>query len=185
MAVKLSPGSKRDASSTAVADTRLERLCAWCEQPIAVGSRADSIFCSKKCRQAAWRIHKRLTIEAGDRKPKKSAYADPPYPGNAAKFYGKQSSFRGEVDHKRLIASLMATYDGWALSTSAKALRSILPLCPRNARVCVWAKPVGAGPLTYGIHNCWEPLIVVPGRALRPGKRHWFMTTLARPRALP
>jgi hypothetical protein len=51
------------------------------------------------------------------------AYADPPYPGTARKYYGDQPTFAGEVDHRQLVASLVdAGYDGWALSTSAKAL---------------------------------------------------------------
>ena len=97
------------------------------------------------------------------------AYADPPYPGLARKYYQHEATYAGEVDHAALIASLRTSYDGWALSTSAEALRDVLPLCPREARVCSWIKPIGACPLTYGLHNVWEPLIVVPGRALRPG----------------
>lgn len=42
------------------------------------------------------------------------------------------------------------------------------------------AKPIGASGDTFGIHNAWEPLIVVPGRALRPGKRDWLSAQPAR-----
>jgi hypothetical protein len=108
------------------------------------------------------------------------AYADPPYPGLSAKYYRDEPTYAGEVDHRELIASLCDRFDGWALSTSAKALRDILPLCPPEARVCSWVKPIGAWPKTQGIHNTWEPLIVVPGRSERPGKRDWLSAQPAR-----
>ena len=31
-------------------------------------------------------------------------------------------------------------YDGWALSTSAEALRDVWALCPPETRLCVWVK---------------------------------------------
>lgn len=88
----------------------------------------------------------------------------------AKRFYGKHPDFAGEVDHQALITSLAATYDGWALSTSAKALRDVLPLCPLEARVCAWMKPHGVPVATRGLHNVWEPVIVLQGRRLRPGR---------------
>jgi hypothetical protein len=98
------------------------------------------------------------------------AYADPPYPGTARRYYGDQPSFAGEVDHAALVASLVdAGYDGWALSTSAKALGDVLKVCPAGARVAAWAKPHPPSPQTLGMHNCWEPVIVVGGRRRRPG----------------
>lgn len=108
------------------------------------------------------------------------AYADPPYPGLAARYYAKETTFAGEVDHAELLRALADRYDGWALSTSAKTLRIVLPLCPPEARVCAWVKPIGASPRTFGVHNSWEPLIVVPGRQLRPGKRDWLAAQPAR-----
>ncbi|AKV03159.1 hypothetical protein AKJ09_09822 [Labilithrix luteola] len=109
------------------------------------------------------------------------AYADPPYPGRARKYYGKEPTYAGEVDHADLVASLEASaYDGWAISTAADALRQVLPLCPERARVCSWVKPVGACPRTFGIHNTWEPLIVVGGRKLRGGVRDWLSAQPAR-----
>lgn len=108
------------------------------------------------------------------------AYADPPYPGLSSKYYRDEPTFSGEVDHKRLIESLRSSYDGWALSTSSKALRYVLPMCPAAARVCAWVKPIGACPRTFGIHGTWEPVIVVPGRALRPGVRDWLSAQPAR-----
>jgi hypothetical protein len=110
----------------------------------------------------------------------KFAYADPPYPGLAAKYYKDQPTYAGEVDHVALIASLKYSYDGWALSTSVRGLREVLPLCPPDARVCAWVKPIGVSSLTYGLHNTWEPLIVVGGRRLRPGRRDWLRAMPAR-----
>lgn len=107
------------------------------------------------------------------------AYADPPYPGMAARWYRNEPSFAGEVDHARLM-SLLEDFDGWALSTSASTLRMVLPLCPEGARVCAWVKPIGVSSETFGLHNTWEPLIVFPGRRQRPGVRDWFRAMPAR-----
>lgn len=94
--------------------------------------------------------------------------------------YQHEATYAGEVDHAKLIASLIEGYDGWALSTGAYALREVLPLCPPEARVCAWVKPIGVSGKTFGLHNTWEPLIVVAGRKLRPGKRDWFAAQPAR-----
>lgn len=110
------------------------------------------------------------------------AYADPPYPGQARKHYGKHPDYAGEVDHAELIARLEREFDGWALSTSAKELWRILPLCPpgeentkrpgttkegTGCRVLAWHKPMATifpGVLTYA----WEPVIL---RGWRPPPR--------------
>lgn len=179
-----SAGAERLADRPATPSRRSTRatqwpsatLCGWCRS-----APARRKYCSRKCRQAAWRLRKLHVVEVLNDEPKRFAYADPPYPGTAAKYYKNETSFAGEVDHGSLIRSLLqADYDGWALSTSAKALRDILPLCPAYARVCAWIKPIGASPLTRGIHNTWEPLIVVPGRHERPGKRDWLSAQPAR-----
>lgn len=163
-----------DASLTAG-----RHACAWCKAPIVAGARADAIFCSRKCRQAAFRIRRRRTIDQANEKPMRFAYADPPYPG-LAWMYADQESYAGEVDHAELVASLEYSYDGFALSTSARALATVLPLFTREYRICAWVKPIGVSGTTFGIHNAWEPLIVVPGRALQPGKRDWLATQPAR-----
>lgn len=138
-------------------------------------------FCNQRCRQAAWRARELASLEASGDGPGRFAYADPPYPGLSRKYYGREASYGGEVDHAALIARLMAGgYTGWALSTSEKALRAVLPLCPPEARVCPWVKPIGSRPKTRGIHGTWEPLIVVGGRQRRPGKRNWLSAQPAR-----
>jgi hypothetical protein len=165
--------------SPAAAGDGLER-CLWCRG----GRRQRQRYCSKRCRQTAFRLRKRAGYasvgDAGDIGPMRFAYADPPYPGMAY-LYKTEVTYRGEVDHPALIARLMGEYpDGWALSTSSKTLRLVLPLCPPGVRVCAWVKPIGASPLTYGLHSCWEPLIVCGGRKRRPGVRDWFSGQPAR-----
>lgn len=156
------------------------RRCRWCRSGIAATARSDAQYCSKKCRQTAFRLRRRR-----ERQVKAAAvglrlaYADPPYPGLAARYYRNEPTFAGEVDHEALMPSLQE-YDGWAISTSARYLGDLLRLCPREARVCAWVKPHGANPNTLGIHNCWEPLIVKPARLSRPGRRDWLRAHAAR-----
>lgn len=105
------------------------QTCAWCRQP--AGTTPGQVYCSRKCRQAAFRLRQRVAQDLSDAEPGRFAYADPPYPGLARKYYKNEPTFAGEVDHRQLIASLEASnYTGWALSTSAAALRDILPMCP-------------------------------------------------------
>lgn len=96
----------------------------------------------------------------------KFAYADPPYPGQAVRWYKDHPDFGGEVDHVELVAKLVRDYpDGWALSTSAAALRDVLWLCPTTARVAVWYRPNSEPPGNRGRwHWSWEPVIVLGGR---------------------
>jgi hypothetical protein len=89
------------------------------------------------------------------------AFADPPYPGQAAKHYADHPDYAGEVDHAELVARLVRDYpDGWALSTSSPALRDVLPLCPPEARVMAWAKPFAAFKRNVRVAYAWEPVIV-------------------------
>lgn len=151
--------------------------CLWCRQLL---EQTQVRWCSKRCRQAGYRARQVAAVEGCDGQPRRLAYADPPYPGLAAKYYRHEPSFAGEVDHAELIERLVSEYDGWALSTSAKALRDVLPLCPKEARVCAWMKAIGASVRTRGIHNTWEPLIVVPARSQRPGVRDYLYAQPAR-----
>lgn len=124
--------------------------CAWCDTSL-VDQRRDAKFCSVKCRQASWRFGVEKAVAAADQTPKRLAYADPPYPG-LAHYYPE----RAEVDHAALVSRL-DRYDGWALSTSARALSAVLRLCPADIRVAAWLKkPRG--------RSAWEPLIVKPSR---------------------
>jgi len=151
-------------------------LCDWCRRDIPETGGPRRRFCGQRCRQATFRLRRSSELLSATSRPLVFAYADPPYPGCARKYYRRR-----EVDHGTLIASLVAAdYAGWALSTSARALRELLPLCPSRARVCAWVKPIGASSRTYGLHNTWEPVVVVPGRRLRPGVRDWLSAQPAR-----
>ena len=102
---------------------------------------------------------------AGPGEPPRFAYADPPYPGKAGYYVERQ-----EVDHPSLLEHLADGWpDGWALSTSAAALRDVLPLCPAGTRGCVWrrqTRPTRArAPL-----SAWEPLLVYRGRELQTAR---------------
>lgn len=94
------------------------------------------------------------------------AYADPPYPGQSARWYRDHPDYAGEVDHAELIDRLVRDYpDGWALSTSATALREVLPLCPDDARIAVWHIKNSETPGNRGRwKRSWEPVIVRGGR---------------------
>lgn len=99
------------------------------------------------------------------RQPIRIAYADPPYIGQAKKYYRKHPDYAGEVDHAALIERLVAEFpDGWALSLSAKSLQIILAMCPPDVRVMAWVKPMT--PMLPGIRlqYGWEPVIMRGGR---------------------
>jgi len=150
-----------------------DRTCAWCRGPIPATLRRDAVCCSVRCRQARHRFAAGVgTAEASGRSsatPLRLAYADPPYPGLSRRYYGNHPDYAGEVDHAELIRRLVLEYDGWALSTSARALPEVLALCPPGVRVAAWVKgerPTrSAGPL-----NAWEPVIYSGGR-LDPSRR--------------
>lgn len=152
--------------------------CGWCDAGL-VDVRAR--YCSKRCRQTAHRARRRAELFATGEQPIRVAYADPPYPGLAARYYSREATYGGEVDHRELVARLVAGWpDGWALSTSAAALRDVLPLCPEGTRVCAWSKPHGIPSTTMGLHNVWEPLLVWRGRQLPPGVRDHLSALPAR-----
>lgn len=145
------------------------RVCGWCRVVVLLDPRAR--FCSQRCRQSAWRLRERAALDPSPvPAARRIAYADPPYPDCAARYYASEPTYAGEVDHAALLAMLTAgDFDGWALSTSARALRLVLPLCPAEVRVCAWVKPHAVPARTRGLHNAWEPLLVMPARRLRPG----------------
>lgn len=159
--------------------TTMTRVCSWCNGPMPIRARRDAITCSQPCRQARHRVSRyataaaardglpRVTRDASSgstrRRARRLAYADPPYPGNA-RLYLDHPDYAGEVDHDALLSRL-ATYDGWALSTSARALPTVLALAVARGlpvRVAAWIR--GARPHATARHaiNAWEPVIYVP-----------------------
>ncbi len=96
------------------------------------------------------------------------AYADPPYPGLARKYY-KADPRCAEVDHVELIFRLRRDFpDGWALSTSAAALQDVIALCPPGTRTCPWIRGARRGK-AWRPRNAWEPLLVFGGRPRQIG----------------
>lgn len=91
------------------------------------------------------------------------AYADPPYLGLAAKFYGDLHPEAAEYDrpekHQELIDRLSAEFDGWAMSLHSPSLREILPMCPPDVRVAAWTKPFASYKKGVNPGYAWEPVI--------------------------
>lgn len=93
------------------------------------------------------------------------AYADPPYPGQAKRHYGKENTYAGEVDHVQL-ALLLRQYDGWALSTSSAALPMVLPIFhDLPVRIGAWVKPFAIFKPGVNPAYAWEPVIFKPARS--------------------
>jgi hypothetical protein len=94
------------------------------------------------------------------------AYADPPYPGQAAKHYKDHPDYAGEVAHDDLLWRLRATYEHWALSTASTTLQSVLrlPSCPDDVRIGAWVKPFAAFKVNVNPAYAWEPVVFVGGR---------------------
>jgi hypothetical protein len=173
-----SPGAGGDTSSTAASDGR--RRCGWCRCELRATARLEALYCRQACRQAGFRLRRRRVTDEVHGQPMRFCYADPPYPGKA-RLYRRERSYGGEVDHAALIERLEGeAFDGWALSTSEAALRDVLPLCPRGARVGVWCKPLPPDVRTRGIHRLWEAVIVVGGRQRPPGVSSWLLAKPAR-----
>lgn len=157
-----------DPSDVATDDTsplQQRRLCDWCHEPIPSSARSDAITCSQRCRQARHRFMAGATIRPAAITPLRLCYADPPYPEKAGYYVG-HPDFAGEVDHTRLVEQLTDEYpDGWALSTSAHALRDVLAVCPSSVRVAAWFR--GERPTVHNRPlNAWEPVIFDGGRPL-------------------
>lgn len=171
------------------------RVCQWCrEASIPAAARDDAKFCSQRCRQASHRFYRssrragaalRIAVPSdGDVDARRFAYADPPYPGLARRYYADHPDYAGEVDHRDLVARLAAEFDGWALSTSAAALPEVLAVCPPGSRVAAWVR--GERPTTsYSPLSAWEPVIYFGARRFLSsgsGRRVDALVHFARPR---
>jgi hypothetical protein len=180
-----SNSSSGDASAPSMGDTGVAdagvRPCLWCRREL---TETQLRWCSKRCRQTAWRFRQLAVVEGLGDTPKRLAYADPPFPGLSLKYYRDEPSFAGEVDHRRLLEQL-ATFDGWALSTSRKALRDVLMLTASlvpggdGPIVCPWVK-THHEPKSRGPANVHEYVLVVPARRRIPGVRDALVAAAAR-----
>ncbi len=157
----------------------MARRCDWCRTPLPDDAPSRTRFCQQRCRQSFWRARAVSLMEGNDGRPRRIGYGDPPYPGMAWRCYGKEANYHGEVDHAALLA-VLTRYDGWALSTSSRALRTVLPFCPPEADVASWVKPIGAPSSARGPCSRWEPVIYVPARRVQPGRRDWLRAMPAR-----
>jgi hypothetical protein len=143
-------------------------MCAYgAPHPIPAGARRDARFCSQRCRQAAARERGAAVELDQAQHPCRLAYADPPYPGMADLYRG-HPAYGGEVDLAELLGRLHRDYDGWALSTSAWALPSVLALAyGLGVRPAVAAWVRGARPAASKRPlNAWEPVIYVRARSV-------------------
>ena len=102
----------------------------------------------------------------------KIAYADPPYPGQAAKHYSRHTDYKGEVDHKALLWDLLCDYDGFCLHTASTTLDEVLgylggqglTLAAAQLRVMAWVKPFAAFKANVPVAYAWEPVLVKAAR---------------------
>lgn len=101
---------------------------------------------------------------------KRFAYADPPYLGRGEYYrahHPDAMSWNKPETHQALIDRLQADFpDGWALSLSERSLRTILPMCPPEARVAAWCtdRPRFAG-RAVSVRKHFEPVIFMGGRS--------------------
>lgn len=106
----------------------------------------------------------------------KFAYADPPYFGGCKLYnhYHPDDRCWDHADtHRALIERLSRDFpDGWALSSSSVALRTILPFCPADVRVAAWSKSFCAFKRNVRPAYAWEPVLFWRGRNPGAGYRH-------------
>lgn len=96
------------------------------------------------------------------------AFADPPYLG-CGKLYAQHHADARDCDdpewHRALIERLCAEYpDGWALCLHTPSLRTLLDMCPPDARIGAWVKPFAAFKANVNPAYAWEPVIWRGGR---------------------
>jgi hypothetical protein len=122
----------------------------------------------------------------------KFAYADPPYLGCGARLYGKIHPDAADYDrpetHKALVERLCDEFEAWALSLHVPSLRTILPMCPEDARIGVWGKSFAAFKPNVNPAYCWEPVIFRGGRSLGrdvPTVRDYVVAPITLQRGLP
>lgn len=82
-------------SRLAAANPDGSRRCAWCAGPIPPAARADSVYCHTLHRQAAHRFGKLRRRRVATGRPSRFAYADPPYPRNARRYYADHPDYAG------------------------------------------------------------------------------------------
>jgi hypothetical protein len=101
------------------------------------------------------------------------AYADPPYLGLASRYDHPESHAYDTVEgHVELFHRLEREFPaGWAYSLHAPALRTLLPACPYEVRVCAWVKPFASFKKGVNPGYAWEPVLLRGGRKKRLTER--------------
>lgn len=118
-------------------------------------------------------------------------FADPPYLG-CGKLYAKDHPDALDCNdpewHRALIQRLCDEFpDGWALCLSSPSLRTILPMCPDDARVGAWVKPFAIYKPNVNPAYAWEPFIWRGGRRgdrSRETVRDWVSANITLRRGL-
>lgn len=97
------------------------------------------------------------------------AYSDQPYFGMCGSYdhdhgdgYANgipQGCWDDADTHANLVAYLCDEFDGWAMSLTTPSLKTLLPLCPDDARVAAWVKPFASFKPGVNPGYCWEPVI--------------------------
>lgn len=142
------------------------RMCEWCRVVPLTDLRVDAITCGRKCRQNRHAFMREIAALRVASTSRRIGYADPPYPGLAGYYVG-HPDYAGEVDHDELIGRL-ALYDGYALSTSADALSTVLELFRRRGvehYVAAWVRGGRPG-RSRRARSSWEPVIYRPARSV-------------------
>lgn len=109
------------------------------------------------------------------------AFADPPYLGCGSLYrehHREAMAWDDPETHKTLVARLSSNYpDGWVMCLSSPSLKTILPMCPDDARVAAWVKPFAVFKPNVNPAYAWEPVIFRGGRRgdrSRDTVRDWF-----------
>ena len=157
-------------------------ICSWCKSA-RPNARSAARYCSTRCRQAAHRFNSGAVERERAQSPLRLAYADPPYPG-LAYVYRDHPVYAGEVDHYELLSRLQV-FDGWALSTSARALPEVCSIAVALGsaiRVAAWVRGGRSGRSRWPVIS-WEPVVFAGGRRLpATGRVDDSLIRIARPR---
>jgi hypothetical protein len=117
--------------------------------------------------------------------PMRFAFADPPYLGRGEYYRAHNPDamiWNDPETHRALIDRLQAEYDdGWVLCLSERSLRTILPMCPPEARAAAWIseRPRYAGK-SVPVRRHFEPVIFCGGRD-GPNRAADFIVTAQEP----
>jgi len=114
------------------------------------------------------------------------AYADPPYWGLAAQFYG--DPYYDKLEAHRDLLRHLDTYDAWAYSLHVPALPTLVQYLPPGARIGAWVKPFASFKPGVDPAYTWEPVFFRSARKWDPTKltvRDYHAATIAMERGFP